>query len=71
MSSFGEAEGRVVAYDSHAGRGEVETADGRRYPFHCAEIADGSREIDEGAAVTFEVAPGLLGRWEARRLRQH
>ncbi len=58
-------EGRVVSFDAHRGVGEVEADDGRRYFFHCTVITDGSRAIDEGAAVTFEVAPGKLGRWEA------
>jgi hypothetical protein len=40
-------------------------ADGVAYPFHCTQIADGTRTIDVGADVTFEVRPGLMGRWEA------
>jgi hypothetical protein len=39
--------------------------DGRRYPFHCTQLADGTRTVPEGAAVRFEVGPGHLGRWEA------
>lgn len=58
-------EGRVVAFDQHRGRGEVEASDATRYPFHCTAIADGTRTIDEGAPVTFSVAPGPLGQWEA------
>jgi len=57
--------GRVVAFDEHVGLGEVEGEDGRRYPFHCTQIADGTRTIAVDAAVTFEVGPGHLGRWEA------
>jgi cold shock CspA family protein len=59
--------GRVVAFDGHAGLGEIE-ADGVRYPFHCTQIADGTRRVDVGAAVEFEVAAGLPGRWEARNI---
>ena len=58
-------QGRVAAFDEHVGLGEVEGEDGRRYPFHCTQIADGTRTIPVDAAVTFEVAPGHLGRWEA------
>lgn len=60
--------GRVIAFDEHVGLGEVEGEDGRRYAFHCTQIADGSRTIEVGAAVTFDVVPGHLGRWEASRL---
>jgi cold shock CspA family protein len=60
--------GRVVDFDEHVGLGEVEAEDGRRYGFHCTQIADGTRTIDVGADVTFEVVPGHLGRWEAARL---
>jgi CspA family cold shock protein len=56
--------GQVVAFDERRGRGEIESEDDR-YPFHCTEITDGTRTIDVGAAVDFEVVPGPLGRWEA------
>jgi cold shock CspA family protein len=61
--------GRVVEFDEHVGLGTVEGEDGRRLPFHCVAIADGSRRIDAGAAVTYDVVPGHLGRWEAWRIR--
>jgi hypothetical protein len=32
--------GRVVEFDDHRGRGEVEAA-GLRFPFHCTAVADG------------------------------
>lgn len=57
--------GRVVAFDEHVGMGTVEGEDGTRLDFHCVAIADGSRRIDVGAAVTYEVVPGRLGRYEA------
>ena len=57
--------GRVVEFDEHRGLGVVTADDGTRYPFHCTQIADGTREIPVGAAVEFTVAPGPLGRWEA------
>jgi CspA family cold shock protein len=58
-------QGRVSEFDDARGLGTIE-AGGRSYPFHCTQIADGTRTIDVGAAVSFEVAPGVGGRWEAR-----
>ena len=57
--------GTVVAFDEHRGLGEIETSEGARFPFHCTAIADGTRTIDVGAVVTFDLAAGALGRWEA------
>jgi cold shock CspA family protein len=57
--------GRVVAFDGHEGLGEVAADDGTTYPFHCVAIADGTRTITVGTTVSFELAPGLPGRWEA------
>jgi cold shock CspA family protein len=62
-------EGVVVSFDGARGLGEVEGEDGRRYPFHCTRIADGSRTILVGAKVEFVVVPGLPGRWEASDIR--
>jgi cold shock CspA family protein len=60
--------GRVVAFDDHVGRGEVE-AGGLRYPFHCTAVADGSRTITPDAVVEFELVVGPLGALEAVALR--
>ncbi len=57
--------GRVVAFDEHVGLGEIEADDGRRYPFHCTRIADGTRTIEVGTPVTFDLTPSHLGRYEA------
>lgn len=57
--------GKVVEFDAPRGLGVVETRDGRRLLFHCTQIADGSRSIKVGTDVTYEVAPGALGTWEA------
>jgi cold shock CspA family protein len=61
--------GRVVEFDEHVGTGAVEGEDGARLFFHCVAIADGSRRIDVGTVVTYEVAPGHLGRYEACGIR--
>ena len=60
-------QGTVVRFDRDVGLGEVATADGAAHPFHCIEIADGSRDIAVGQAVTFELI-GKLGRYEAARI---
>lgn len=57
--------GEVVDFDDAAGWGTIEGPTGR-LPFHCTQIADGTRTIPVGATVTFEVHPGGMGRWEAR-----
>jgi cold shock CspA family protein len=58
-------QGTVVAFDERRGLGEIESAEGERYPFHCTRIADGSRTIPVQTAVEFEVVAGHLGTWEA------
>jgi cold shock CspA family protein len=58
--------GKVGSFDADVGLGDVLGEDGRRYPFHCTEIADGSRRIEVGAEVEFVVAPGHRGIREAR-----
>ena len=66
----GAKEGKVVAFDSKRGLGEIQGEDERAYPFHCTKIADGTREIPVGVAVEFRIAPGPLGRWEAVEIRR-
>ena len=56
--------GTVAEFDDARGLGTVEVG-GTTYPFHCTAIAGGSRTIEVGTAVIFEVAAGHLGRWEA------
>lgn len=60
--------GRVVAFSPARATGEVEDDHGARFGFHCVEIADGSRRIDEGARVVFSLAPTHDGDLEARQL---
>jgi cold shock CspA family protein len=57
--------GRVVAFDAPRGLGTIEGTDGRRYAFHCTQVADGTRMVPVGARVTYDVVPGSLGTWEA------
>lgn len=60
--------GTVTEFDEPRGLGTVTAEDGTAYPFHCTQIADGTRTIDVGARVAFDVRPGGLGRWEAAAL---
>ena len=60
--------GRVTDFDEHVGLGHVTADDGTEHLFHCVEIADGSRRIDVGAEVTFELLR-KFGRDEARDVR--
>ena len=60
--------GSVVAFDAAVGLGEVATSAGERYPFHCIEIVDGTRAIDVGTSVTFQLL-AKLGRYEAARVQ--
>jgi cold shock CspA family protein len=38
------------------------------WPFHCTEIADGTRSVEVGRRVAFDVVAGHLGRMEAVRV---
>lgn len=60
--------GTVATFDNAAGTGTVTADDGSVYPFHCIEIADGSRTIDPGTPVEFGVLP-RFGRYQAAQIR--
>jgi hypothetical protein len=62
-------EGVVTDFDEAAGLGTVAADDGTAYPFQCTQIADGTRTIAVGAAVSFEIRPWHLGRYEATVIR--
>ena len=64
----GRIDGTIARFDVESGLGEVTGADGTGYPFHCIEIADGSRDIAVGTAVDFALLP-KLGRYEAADIR--
>jgi cold shock CspA family protein len=66
---FAAGPGTVATFDDHAGLGTVRGGDGRSWPFHCTAITDGTRTIEVGTAVTFAVAPGRGGAWEAVEVR--
>ena len=64
----GPRHGRVASFDPARGLGTVAEDGGTTYGFHATAIADGSRRIPVGAEVTFAVAPGHRGLYEARSL---
>lgn len=62
---LGICSGTVASFDDPRGLGVVVSVSGAQYDFHCANIADGTRRIAVGAAVSWRVTAGRLGRWEA------
>lgn len=60
--------GAVSAFDEPSGIGVITADDGDDVAFHCVSIADGTRVIDVGAQVTFDVML-KLGRREAVAIR--
>lgn len=56
----------MSAFDERRGLGTITDAAGGTWPFHCTAILDGSRTIAVGTTVSFCLAPGHLGRMEAR-----
>ncbi|MHB1534230.1 MAG: cold shock domain-containing protein [Acidimicrobiales bacterium] len=59
--------GVVETFDVDVGLGRLRADEAGQalFPFHCTQIADGSRSIEVGTRVTFTVVPGRGGRWEA------
>ncbi len=64
-----DGSGVVASFDDPRGLGVIQRDDGTEYPFHCTAIADGTRTVAVGAAVSFRVAAGRNGRWEAASIR--
>ena len=61
--------GTVTAFDEARGLGTITAEDGEAFPFHCTQIADGTRTIAVGQTVRFDVLP-KLGRYEATAIEQ-
>jgi cold shock CspA family protein len=62
--------GVVAEFDEPRGLGVIRGDEGADVPFHCTAIADGSRTVETGRRVRFDVVPGLLGRWEASSIEK-
>ena len=60
--------GVVSAFDEARGLGSVADDAGGVWPFHCTQIADGTRAIEIGTRVAYEVVAGHIGRMEAARV---
>jgi hypothetical protein len=60
--------GRVAAFDAARGIGSIEDSGGVLHRFHAANIADGSRQIVVGTAVSFERL-ARFGTWEATAIQ--
>lgn len=64
------ATGVVISFDDRRGIGVVSVDDSEdELGFHCTAIADGTRTIEVGTPVAFEVVAGHLGRLEATAIR--
>lgn len=63
-------DGVVATFDEPRGLGTVD-ADGTIYPFHCTAVLDGTRSVQVGATVTFELRAAGMGRWEASSIAKH
>jgi cold shock CspA family protein len=57
----------VAEFDAATGLGTLLVDDGVQHRFHCIEIADGSRSIEGGAEVGFDLLP-KFGSYEAARI---
>ena len=60
--------GTVTSFDQSVGLGVITGVDGVDHRFHCIEIADGSRSIEIGVQVDFDLL-AKFGRWEAANIR--
>jgi cold shock CspA family protein len=58
--------GTVESFDREVGLGRVRAESGQLYPFHCTQVAGGTRDIAVGTRTRFVVWPGHMGSWEAR-----
>lgn len=55
MSSSDLQTGTVTQFDRTVGLGEITDGEGRVWPFHCAMLTDGTRNVEVGTAVQFTV----------------
>jgi CspA family cold shock protein len=61
--------GVVSVFDESVGLGTIVGDDRVEYSFHCIEIADGTRTIEPGTDVSFDLL-AKLGHWEASNIRR-
>lgn len=58
--------GTVTAFSDADGLGQVTGEDGSVHPFHCTALADGTRTVQVGTPVSYQLVPAHHGRLEAR-----
>jgi hypothetical protein len=60
-----EITGVVTEWDEPRGIGVITGDDGTPYPFHCTQLADGTRSTKVDTKVRFQARPWHQGRIEA------
>ncbi|MGK0275205.1 MAG: cold shock CspA family protein [Ilumatobacter sp.] len=60
--------GVVSEFDGAVGLGSIISSNGSSHAFHVIEIADGTRSIDIGVDVSFDLL-AKFGRYEAANIR--
>lgn len=60
--------GVVREFDRAVGLGSITRPDGVAHAFHVIEIADGTRSVDVGAEVSFDLL-AKFGQYEAANIR--
>jgi cold shock CspA family protein len=60
--------GTVHAFSGELGLGQILATDERLFGFHATQLVDGTRTIEVGASVAFDLAPGAGGLYEAVRV---
>lgn len=53
MAGSDSRQGTVTQFDRRIGLGEITDTEGRIWPFHCAVLTDGTRNVEVGTAVQF------------------
>ena len=64
----GALTGAVREFDAVVGLGVISRPDGETHAFHVIEIADGTRTVEVGTEVSFDLL-AKFGRYEAANIR--
>jgi cold shock CspA family protein len=56
--------GFIESFDDRRGQGVLSSDEGERFYFHCVEIANGTRHIEQGARALARRGVGHVGRDE-------
>lgn len=55
MSDAKDLQGTVTQFNRQVGLGEITDTHAHVWPFHCVSLADGTRTIEVGTSVVFDV----------------